>query len=117
MEGMLKRVKEYWTELKRGVPGSRFEEQHDDHRRGAQGKVGRTLRVIAGVILIPAGMFFLAVPGPGLLIMGLGAILLAREFRFAAKLLDRLELRVRPLVKRLQRLWRKLKAGRRAVTR
>ena len=114
---MLKRVKKYWSDLKSGKPGSRFQEQYDENREEQKSPIGRALRIIVGLILIPVGMFFLAVPGPGLLIIGLGAVMIAREFRFAAKALDHFEVWARSVYKRLSRLWRRLVTARRQVTR
>ena len=115
---MFKKLKQYWSSLKRGKPGSRFQEQYDKQHEKQKGGVGRVLRIIAGVLLIPAGLFFLPAPGPGFLVLGLGAVLLAREFRFAARGLDKIELRGRQLFKWFQGLWRRLKTARRkAVTR
>ena len=99
MPVMLKRLKEYWNELKRGQPGSRFQDQHDKERKEARSTVGRVLRIIAGVVLIPVGVFFLAVPGPGLLVIALGAWLIASEFRVVAAALDALELRIRRIAR------------------
>lgn len=114
---MLKRLKTSWADLKSGEPGSRFEEQYDENRKEQKSPIGRALRIIVGAILIPAGMFFLAVPGPGLLIIGLGAVMIAREFRFAAMVLDRFEVWARRVYKRLNKLWRRLVTARRQVTR
>lgn len=114
---MLKRIKAYWTELKHGRPGSRFREQYERSRREQKNGFGRALRIIGGAALIPVGLFFLAVPGPGLPIIALGLVLIAREFRFAARLLDSLELRLRPAWKWVQERWKRLVRARRAVTR
>ncbi len=114
---MLKRMKKYWAQLKRGEPGSRFEEQYEKSKDQQRSGVARFLRVAAGLLLIPAGLFFLAVPGPGLLIMLLGAVLIAREFRFAAVALDALEIRGRRVWQWLKRRLRWLDRERKAVTR
>lgn len=114
---MLKRLKDYWAELKRGQPGSRFEEQYEKSRGGQQSGPGRFVRVAGGMLLIPAGLFFLAVPDPGLLIMLFGAVLIAREFRFAAVALDGLEVRGRQLFEWGRRRWRKMVRARRTVSR
>lgn len=108
-------IKEEWAQLKRGKPGSRFEKQYERNGREAKSAVGRVLRIIGGLLLIPVGMFFLAVPGPGLVIIGIGAVLIAREFRFAARLLDRLEVRGRKLWKWGEQRWRRLVQARRKV--
>jgi len=114
---MLTRLKRYWSSLKDGRPGSRFQEQYEKERRKQKGTFGRVLRIVAGVLLGPIGLFFLAVPGPGLLFIGLGAVLIAREFRFAAIVLDWLEVRARKVFQWGKQRWQRLVRARRAVTR
>ena len=114
---MLTRLKKYWTSLKQGDPGSRFQEQYEKEHRKKKRPIGRILRIAAGVILMPVGLFFLAVPGPGLLIILLGAVLIARELRLAAMLLDWLEVRGRKVFKWGRQRWQRLVRARRAVTR
>jgi hypothetical protein len=114
---MLKRLKAYWSDLRRGKPGSRFQDQYDRNQQDQKGPIGRVFRIIAGMALIPVGLFFLAVPGPGLLIVVIGAVLVARELGFAARLLDTLELRARSAWRWAQRRRRQLVKARRAVTR
>jgi hypothetical protein len=111
---MFNRLKEYRKELSRGQPGSRFEELFDRQREKRTSRAGGALRVIGGLFLFPVGVFFLAVPGPGLLVIALGAVLIAQEFRFAARLLDTTEVRARALWKWARRM---LKASRRSVAR
>jgi hypothetical protein len=104
---MLQRIKRSWRSLKRGHPGSRFEEQYERQRQSGSNGAGRVLRVVAGAVLLPAGLFFLPAPGPGMLILAVGAALIAREFRFAAQALDRMEVAGRRVVTRAQRAWRR----------
>jgi len=114
---MFQRLKRDWNSLKRGKPGSRFQEQHDKQRQAQESVVGRVLRIIAGFILFPIGAFFLAVPGPGLLVIAVGAVLIAREFRFAARVLDASEVRGRQVVQWARRRWRRLVGARRRANR
>jgi hypothetical protein len=115
---MFKRLKESWADLKRGTPGSRFEDQYDEQRKDKKkGAIGRVLRIIGGLVLIPVGVFFLAVPGPGLLVIAVGAVLIAREFKFAARFLDTVEVQTRRALKWVQGRWRRLVKARRAVIR
>jgi hypothetical protein len=113
---MFERFKESWSDLKRGEPGSRFQEQYEERREEGRG-IGRVLRIIAGFILIPVGIFFLAVPGPGLVVIAIGAVMIAREFRFAAQVLDGFEVRARKQFEWAQRRWRRLVKARRAASR
>jgi hypothetical protein len=108
-------LKREWTQLKRGRPGSRFAEQHDKERKKGKSPAGRVARIIVGLLLFPVGVVFLAIPGPGLLVIAIGAILIAREFKFAARLLDVVEVRGRKLTTWSQRRWKQLVQARRKV--
>ena len=114
---MLERIRRFWIQLQYGRPGSRFEEQFEKAHDSRKGPVGRIARIVLGLLLFPIGVFFLAVPGPGLLVIAFGAMLIAREFRFAAWFLDALELRVRPVWKWMQRVWRRLLRSGQGATR
>jgi uncharacterized protein (TIGR02611 family) len=113
---MSRKLKTEWSRLKRGKTGSRFQDQYDRDQRDASGNVGRIVRVLVGVLLFPVGVILLAVPGPGLVVIGIGAVLIAREFRWAAQWLDWTEVRGRGLVRRAKRTWRRVK-GPQAVRR
>ena len=114
---MISAFKEFWTNIKKGRPGSRFQDQYDEARKERRSRIGRVARIVAGLLLFPVGVFFLAVPGPGLLVIAFGAVLIAREFRVAAVILDAVEVRGRKIWKWAQRRWRQLVKSRRAVTR
>jgi len=104
---MFTELKREWSQLKKGRPGSRFQEQYDRNRREQTSALGRVLRIAVGLLLFPVGVFFLAVPGPGLLVIAAGAVMIAREFKFAAKVLDRIEIRGRQALKWLKQRWRR----------
>lgn len=113
---MLKKLKRSWSSFKRGRPGSRFQEQYDRQRKAGSSTVGRVVRISAGLITLPLGLFLLPAPGPGFIVVAIGAVLIAREFRFAAQLLDRLEVRGRKVVEWAKRAWRRAR-GRPATSR
>lgn len=51
--------------------------------------LGRKLAVLAGgIFLLVAGTAMLILPGPGILTIGAGLVLLAREFPWARRLVD-----------------------------
>ena len=50
-----------------------------------------------GAIIILAGIVALPAPGPGMLVIAAGAVVLARESKWIAERLDAAELRVRRL--------------------
>lgn len=53
----------------------------------------RIARIGVGFILILAGVLMLVLPGPGIVAIGVGLALLAGEFAWARRLLDRLKSR------------------------
>jgi len=70
--------------------GTRFRRQH--RRRQARPHPVRTvLAVIGGVLVFLVGIVMLVTPGPGLLVMAIGAALVAGESLLVARTLDRLD--------------------------
>jgi uncharacterized protein (TIGR02611 family) len=62
--------------------------------------VTRVLRVLAGFLLLGAGAAMLLLPGPGWVTIALGLALLAREFEWARRWLDRLKRTARAVAAR-----------------
>ena len=91
------------VEILHSQPGRRFQERyrrkHAEH--GSAWK--RCGFVCAGIVLTIIGVFFLAVPGPGIPILAVGLALIAQESVTMARWLDRTELRLR-------RWWKKLRS-------
>ena len=70
--------------------GTRFRRQH--RRRQARPHLLRTIFAVAGgLLLIFFGLLMLVTPGPGLLVIAIGAALIAGESRFIARVLDRID--------------------------
>lgn len=82
-----------WRELKRGHPGRRFQSRYE--RRASPGGARKWLLIAAGALLMLLGVIFLPLPGPGLLIIAAGALLVAGESLSAARALDWLERKAR----------------------
>jgi hypothetical protein len=55
------------------------------------------LVIAAGALAVLAGLALLPLPGPGMIVIALGAVLIAEESRGAARGLDWLEVKVRSL--------------------
>ena len=53
----------------------------------------RIVRIGIGFILLLGGLLMLVLPGPGIVAIGIGLALLAGEFAWARRLLDRLKSR------------------------
>jgi hypothetical protein len=70
--------------------GTRFRRQH--RRRQANPHLLRTiLALIGGVLLLLVGVVMLVTPGPGVLVIVIGAGLIAGESLIVARLLDRFD--------------------------
>lgn len=100
------RLKRWGHDVRALPPGSRFETLHQRHTEGNHSAAMRCIGVVAGVGLVLFGIVELVVPGPGLLFIAVGAALLGREFHFMAVALDKLELRIRAMLKWLTAAWR-----------
>jgi hypothetical protein len=102
-------LKKHWRELAHEQPGLRFQRRYE-RNRGAGHALGRALRITAGIVLIVIGAVLLLIPGPGTVVIVVGAALLAQESAILARLLDRLELRLRDLIPYASKHWHR--AGR-----
>jgi uncharacterized protein (TIGR02611 family) len=105
---MLDELKQSWRHLKSGKPGKRFERQYEKRKKSGSSKISRILFVITGVVILAGGIFFLPAPGPGTLIVALGAALIARESLFVARILDWIEVRIRRAVAWGLKTWKGL---------
>jgi len=90
-------------EITHSLPGKRFQERYRRMHAENVSPWKRCAFFIAGIGLTLVGTFFLAVPGPGIPILLLGLALIAQESAALARWLDRTEVRLR-------RLWKKLRS-------
>lgn len=102
---MLEQLKRQWERFREFPAGERFEchyERRQEHR-GTPFK--RALFIGGGLLIMAAGVFFLPAPGPGMLILLIGASLVAQESRVAARVLDWTELRLRTIASWAESRW------------
>lgn len=97
---MIKHLKQSWGRFKAGLPGRRFQQQFRLRQRFGSGAARKALFMAVGILIVAAGIFLLFVPGPGIIILLIGAVLIAQQSSFAARAFDRIEIR----------LWRFIKA-------
>lgn len=103
---MLEKLKQSWRRFQLNEPGQRFQKRYNQQRKSAPGVLRRILFMGAGLLLVLAGIFFLPAPGPGLVIIFLGASLLARESLWIARAMDETELALRHAHAWHRRWWR-----------
>lgn len=101
-------LRDRWHDFAAAEPGTRFEREYDLKHGEAQPRWKRILAVLFGVTVVLVGIVGLPAPGPGILVIGIGAALLGRESRGIARWLDRGEITVRRQAARVARWWRGL---------
>jgi hypothetical protein len=67
------------------------EETVEEARRSVLRRVGR---IVAGSFLVLAGLVMWVLPGPGLLTIAAGLLVLSRDFPWAARMLERVRARL-----------------------
>ena len=96
-----------WRQFAAAPPGQRFQAHFDRRQRTRpRGLHQKILTIGGGVLIMGAGLFFLLAPGPGVLIVLIGALLVAEESRTVARRLDGADLRLRRLAAWAAARWR-----------
>ncbi|WP_428312056.1 PGPGW domain-containing protein [Hydrocarboniphaga sp.] len=111
---MLDTLKQQWEQFKAQQPGTRFQAQHRRGHQGAKSPMARVVRAVLAVVITLVGLVMMPAPGPGMLVVAFGLVLLARESLMVARLLDRAELWLRPRALRVVAWWKRRRAPDRA---
>jgi uncharacterized membrane protein YczE len=102
---MVLHLRQLWDEFKNAPPGERFARLY--HRREARPSwVARSLFLAIGVVLMAIGLFLMVAPGPGTVVLILGAGVAAQESLRVARTMDWLERRIWQGAKWAVRWWR-----------
>ena len=96
---MLRHLKQSWQRFRSGLPGRRFQQQFRLRQRFRSGAARKVFFISAGILLAAVGVFLLFVPGPGIIILLVGAVLVAQQSSLAARAFDRIEIRLRKFIK------------------
>ena len=96
---MLKHLKQSWRRFKAGLPGRRFQQQFRLRQGFRSGAARKALFITGGILLAAAGVFLLFVPGPGIITLLIGAVIIAQQSSWAARAFDRIEFRLRRFIK------------------
>lgn len=91
-----------WQKFKNRRPGFRFHGMYKEHQKSQTKPWKRVAYIVGGVVVLLVGIVALPAPGPGMLIVALGAGIIARESERLANALDRFEVFLR-------RKWREMR--------
>jgi hypothetical protein len=86
---MFERMRAQWHLFRADPPGRRFELRHSRHRDRHRNIWHRVFVMTLGVVAVLMGIAMLVLPGPGLLVILLGALLIGEESLAASRVLDR----------------------------
>jgi uncharacterized protein (TIGR02611 family) len=110
-----RRLKAHLQDFRRAKPGERFQQRYRRRRRLGHGILAKALSLGTGVVLFVLGLILIPPPGPGLLVVFVGAGLIAEESYLAARAFDSLELRARRVATRALRAWKRASAAARVL--
>lgn len=105
---MLEKFEQNWQEFREDAPGERFQKRFERRHQSRPNPFQKILFMGGGILVMAAGLFFLPAPGPGTVILLIGAALVAQESLTAARLLDRAEVFARKIADRSRQVWRGL---------
>lgn len=100
-------LKEDWRHLKHGEPGQRFKDRYYLSQRRNRSRITfwRVFNIGAGSGIALGGLLMVIAPGPGWLAIFLGLGMLSGELLPVARILDRIEVRLRKLIRWLREAW------------
>ncbi|MBK7543640.1 MAG: hypothetical protein IPP10_18085 [Candidatus Competibacteraceae bacterium] len=104
-------LKQRWQRFAAVPPGQRFRahfKQRQQHQPSAFHQ--KILAIGAGILIMGLGVVMLVAPGPGIVVLIIGAMLVAQESLAAARFMDWADLRLRRLLIRGLRVWRRFSA-------
>jgi len=87
-------LKNRWHELAEEPAGRRFQNRFRRKQKEGHGSL-RIVGMIVGILFIAGGIVLLVIPGPGTVLLIIGAAFLAETSEVSARVLDRLELKLR----------------------
>jgi Putative transmembrane protein (PGPGW) len=97
-----------WKAVRADRAGRRFCNHYSRMREPGRASL-RALALVVGPLLVAIGVVLLFIPGPGLIVIALGAAFLCGQSRKLARGLDRAEPRLHRAIARGRRTWQKLR--------
>ena len=112
---MFGRLGKQWKAVVQSPPGQRFCRRYEARKKERASLLWKPLYIVVGTGLFVLGLILLFAPGPGFLVVFVGAAMVGQESLWVARLLDSAELRLRPCLGWARRLWKRASAAARAA--
>ena len=97
--------KHRWKRFRQDIPGERFQNHYYRRQQEHKHPFVKMLYVGVGALIFLGGIALIPIPGPSILMFFIGAGIIAQESRWAARTLDRIELRIRILARWARTSW------------
>jgi len=95
-----------WRSLRAGTPGRRFRDRYQRNRKAQrQHWAGRVLRFVLAALLLAGAIVLTVIPGPATPLFFLAGALIATDWLWMAKVMDRLEVWLRKIFRPVQHFW------------
>ena len=104
---MFDRLRKQWETVAKSPPGKRFRHRYEWRRKQRASPLWTPFYIVVGTALFVVGAILLFFPGPGFLVIFVGAAVIAQESLWTAALLDRTEVRVRAWAASARKSWRR----------
>jgi uncharacterized protein (TIGR02611 family) len=100
---MFTTLREQWRAIRTAKPGTRFQNRYERRKGRRCSAWVKPFYLMLGGALFLAGLVLMPAPGPGFLVVFIGAGMLAEESLLAAKAFDWVELKLRALFRPIRR--------------
>ena len=112
---MFGRLRKQWKAVVQSRPGQRFRHRYEWRKKQRASPLWKPLYIVLGTGLFVLGLVLLPAPGPGFLVVFVGAAMVGQESLWVAGLLDSAELKLRAYLGWARRLWKRASAAARAA--
>lgn len=102
----LQQLRDDWRDLEKDPPGKRFQKRYQ-RKHDERGGKKNPFMLVVGFVVMAIGVFLMPAPGPGVIVVILGAALLAEESILMARAMDRAEVGICKVLGAGQRGWKK----------
>ena len=104
-------LRKQWRDLRKATPGRRFQNRYYGRKKRRYNPFSKLLYVVLGTLLTIAGIVLLPAPGPGFIVIFVGAAMLAQESLLVARACDWAEVKARAVLGRARRAWKRLSSS------